>query len=334
MFRMYFVTIVILISACTNDNRQPDVSDIKVDVKIERFEQSFFSIDTNNLTTSLNDVRKRFPAFYPVFMLHILGLNEKDPSGVFIIRNVVSSYGNINDQIEKKYNNLKWLQKELTQNLKYVKYYYPQYPIPRFITFIGTLDAPGIVLTHQYLGIGLHQFAGKDFPVYKTQELQQLYPAYISRRFDKEYITPNCFKAIADDIYPDKSIGKPLIEQMVEKGKQWYLLDHFLPDTHDTLKTGYTNKQLDWITANEGNVWSYLIKNENIYSIEPHVIQTYIGEAPFTQGMPEISPGNVGQWIGWRIIKNFAEDNEKLTLQQVLQTPAKTIFQEAKYRPK
>ena len=34
---------------------------------------------------------------------------------------------------------------------------------------------------------------------------------------------------IVDDLFPDQSNGKPLIEQMVEKGKQWYLLDKFLP---------------------------------------------------------------------------------------------------------
>jgi uncharacterized protein YjaZ len=50
--------------------------------------------------------------------------------------------------------------------------------------------------------------------------------------------------------------------------------------------------------------------------------------------MPESSPGNIGQWIGWRIVQQYAQKNEKLTLQQVLQTPARTIFQGAAYKPK
>ena len=41
-------------------------------------------------------------------------------------------------------------------------------------------------------------------------------------------------------------------------------------------------------------------------SLNPAVIQTYIGEGPFTQGFSqEYSPGNIGQWIGWQIIKKF-----------------------------
>jgi uncharacterized protein YjaZ len=112
------------------------------------------------------------------------------------------------------------------------------------------------------------------------------------------------------------------------------LLDHFLPDAHDTLKTGFSKTQLDWVQGNEGNVWSYIIQNENIYSIEPTVIQIYMGEAPFTQNMPQSSPGNIGQWIGWQIVKRFANSSDTLTLQKVLQAPAKKVFEGAKYRPK
>jgi hypothetical protein len=140
-------------------------------------------------------------------------------------------------------------------------------------------------------------------------------------------------KAVVDDVYQDRSTGKPLIEQMIEKGKQWFLLDHFAPDAADSVKTGFTQKQLDWVTENEGNIWPLVLK-ENLYSIEPAVIQTYIGEAPFTQNMPQASPGNIGQWIGWRIVQRFAERDEKLSVQEVMQTPAKAIFEGANYRPK
>jgi uncharacterized protein YjaZ len=46
------------------------------------------------------------------------------------------------------------------------------------------------------------------------------------------------------------------------------------------------------------------------------------------------TPGNIGQWIGWRIVEKFAERNSKMSIQEILSTPARTIFQEAKYKPK
>jgi hypothetical protein len=333
MHKLLITATIVLFFSCRNKD-VPDVSHIKVDVQIDRFEKAFFGIDTTNLAGGLAHLRNAYPNFYPTFMRDILQVNPGDTASFAIINTIIRSYSSFNDSIQQKYSNLDWLQLELNYSFKYVKYYYPDYNVPRIITFLGTLDAPGIVLAPGYLAIGLQQYAGKNFSAYQTADVQQLYPAYISRRFDREYISVNCMKAVADDIYPDRSVGRPLMEQMVEKGKQWYLLDHFSPDAPDSAKTGYTQKQLDWVEENEGNAWAYIVKNENLYSIEPHVVQNYIGEAPFTQNMPETSPGNIGQWIGWRIVQQFAAHNKKLTLQQVLQTPARTVFEGARYRPK
>lgn len=332
MYKIFIALCLVFFFSCKSKDT-PDVSHIDVDVQIERFEKAFFSIDTVNIAQGLTGLRNAYPTFYPTFMRDILGVNPKDTATFPVIKNVLSSYRSLNDTIQEKYSNLAWLQNELVYDFRFVKYYYPAYNIPRVVTFIGTLDAPGIVLTPQYLGIGLHQYAGKNFSGYQLPDVQQLYPAYISRRFDKEYISANCMKAVVDDVYPDKSTGRPLIEQMIERGKQWFLLDHFAPDAADSVKTGFTQKQLDWVTENEGNIWPVVLK-ENLYSIEPSVIQTYIGEAPFTQNMPQASPGNIGQWIGWRIVQKFAERDKKLSVQEVMQTPAKVIFEGANYRPK
>jgi len=89
------------------------------------------------------------------------------------------------------------------------------------------------------------------------------------------------------------------------------------------------------VEENEGNIWAYIVKNENdIYSIDPATIQTYIGEAPNTQVMTESAPGNIGQWVGWRIVKEYADKHKDFSVQQILEAPAKTIFEEAKYKPK
>lgn len=335
MIRIYVFTIFVLLIACKNGKDKPDVSDIKVEIKLERFEQDFFKIDSNNIAAGLNGLSNKFPKFYPFFIRDILQIVPADTSSIAIIKNLLMGYGPINDSIQKKYKDLDWLQEELTGSFKYVKHYYPDYKIPGIITYIGTFDVPGVVLTPDYIGIGLHQFAGKNFSVYQLDPIQQMYPSYISRRFDKEYMSAACMKAIADDVYPEKSVGRPLIEQMVEKGKQWFLLDKFLPDTPDSIKTGYSKKQMEWVEENEGNIWAYIVKNENdIYSIDPATIQTYIGDSPSTQVMTEAAPGNIGQWVGWRIVQEYANKHAELPVQKILNVPAKTIFEEARYRPK
>ena len=333
MYKWSFVAIIVLFLSCGDGKAKPDVSGIDVSVTLQRFEQDFFKIDTNNVVQGLVGLQRAYPQFYPVFMQDILQLPPTGAEAMSIIKTIVTSYRSLNDSIQKKYPSMGWLQKDLEQNFKYVKYYYPNYKLPNIITFIGTLDAPGAVLTPTHLGIGLHQYAGKTFSAYQSADVQQMYPAYISRRFDREYMVANSLRAIADDVYPDQSVGRPLIEQMVEKGKQWYLLQHFAPDAADSAITGFTAQQLDWAENNEGNIWGFIIR-ENLYSIEPHVIQTYIGEAPYTQGMPQESPGNIGAWVGWRIVQQFADKNGELTLQQILATPAKAVFEGAQYKPK
>ena len=184
---------------------------------------------------------------------------------------------------------------------------------------MGPLDAPGVALTGSGIAVGLHQFGGKDFPPYQSMEAQQLFPAYISRRFEPQYIVVNCMKAVIEDIYPDRSGARGLVEQMIEKGKQWWLLDKFLPGTPDSLKTGFTKQQLNWCEGNEGMIWNDIITTQkDLYTKDPMAVQNYLGEAPFTQSLGPSSPGNVGQWIGWQIVKKFADKNSSMSVPDVL----------------
>ncbi|HLG40626.1 MAG TPA: hypothetical protein VI461_13200 [Chitinophagaceae bacterium] len=334
-----FVVLLALTSfaACNTNKNIPDVSDIKVDIKLERFDEDFFKIDSNNITEGLRQLQKTYPGFYNDYMQGILGVSgvETDSSTWMMTRVILGNYASLYTAVIPKFSNTSKLEADLKKGFQFVKYYFPDYKLPGIITFIGTLDAPGMIITEHYIAVGLHQAAGKEFPGYQLKDVIDLYPTYISRRFDREYVPANCMKAIVQDLFPDKSNGKALVEQMIEKGKQWWLLDKFMPETADSLKTGYTKLQLDWCRQNEGLIWSWIVKNEDINTTNPTVIQNYIGEGPFTQNFsPELSPGNIGQWIGWQIVKKFAGNNPKLKPEEMMRTDARKILEEAKYKPK
>jgi len=328
--------IVILLFSCNNQSNIPDVSDIRMDITLERFEQGFFSIDTNSISSGLLKVRSQYPDFYSDFMQNILGVSgsQLDTATLSVSKRFLSSYYSLARELEKKFSNTTNIETGIKHGFQFVKYYFPNYEIPGLVTYIGPLDAPGVALTRTRIAIGLQQYAGKDFPVYQTAEVQQMYPAYLSRRFDPLYIPANCIKLVIDDLFPDRSTGKPLIEQMIEKGKQWWLLDKLMPNTADSLKTGYTKRQLDWCQQNEGLIWNYFVSNENLETIEPDMIQNYIGESPATQGMSGASPGNIGQWVGWQIVKKFAGKNSSLKPGEIMNTTTRKILTEEKYKPK
>jgi hypothetical protein len=229
---------------------------------------------------------------------------------------------------------MKTMEEGLRRGFQYTAYYFPQYKLPpKVVSYIGPFDAPGVAITRYTLAIGLQLYAGKNFPFYLSTQGQDLFPLYISRRFEPEYVVPNCMKAIAEDIYPDLSSSRTLMEQMIEKGKNWWLVDQLLPETADSLKTGFTQRQLNWCLGNEGQIWNFFL-DQNLYSLEPDLIKNFIGDGPYTQGMPEASPGNIGQWVGWRIVQKYVSMHPDLTPPQLLKIPAKQIFEEAKYKPK
>ncbi len=331
-----FFLVLIFFVGCTN-SKGPNVSNIKVDIPIERFDKSFFNIDTNNTVAGLNELMRNHPDFYTDFMQHILGVSGSDTNKVTldVSKFFIRGYSPMYQSLSKKYSDVSWLQKDIQKTFQYVKYYFPDYKTSKIIFFVGPLDAPGVALTGSGIAVGLHQFGGKDFPAYQSMEAQQLFPAYISRRFEPQYIVVNCMKAVIEDIYPDRSGAKGLVEQMIEKGKQWWLLDKFLPTTPDSLKTGFTEQQLNWCEANEGLVWNdIIVTQKDLYTKDPMAIQNYIGEAPFTQSLGPSSPGNIGQWIGWQIVKKFADKNSSVSVTDVLKTDARKILEEAKYKPK
>ncbi|HUQ66635.1 MAG TPA: hypothetical protein VM101_10790, partial [Flavitalea sp.] len=238
---------------------------------------------------------------------------------------------------------IKLQEEQITDGLKHVKYYFPNYDLPHsIITFIGPMDAYfegstggyGDVITTEGLAVGLQLHLGKNFSMYTSEMGLSLFPSYISRKFSPEYIPVNAMKNIIDDLYPDQSADKTLIEQMVEKGKRIYLLSLLMPETPDTLKIGYTAQQLKGCRENEGLIWNYFVKNGLLFNNDPSLIKNYIGDSPNTPEFGEGAPGNIGLFTGWKIVLKYMEKKTDVPPDQLMKTDAKKLFEESKYRPK
>jgi hypothetical protein len=327
-----------LLMACGNRRNIPDTSHILVNVDIDRFDRAFFAMDSNHVAQGLYRLNQQFPYFLNDFTYNILGAGPLSDTNQVLLpatRQFLTSYLPVKDSIEGQFQDLGWLQNELRRGFKLLKFYFPSYPLPsKIVVFIGPFDAPGVALTRYALAIGLQLYAGNNFTFYTSVQGQELFPRYISRRFEKPYIIVNCISAISEDLFPDKSQGKSLIEQMIQKGKYWWLTDLLLPETADSLKTGFTQKQLAWCKGNEGLIWNFILQNTDIYTVDPDLIKNYIGEAPNTDGMPDVSPGNIGPWIGWQIVSKYAGNHPTLSPEEIMKTDARKIFDDAKYKPK
>ena len=334
---LLLIIVIVLTISCNNNKNVPDVSSIKVDVNIKRFEQDFFKIDTNKIGNSLNEINKKYPSFLPDYLYKILGLTPPEDTVIAQTKLFLkdSIYNNIYELAEKKFNNFNDTKKELTLALKLVKYYFPKYQPPTNVyTFIGPLDGVGTAITSDHsFAVGLQGYLGKDYPAYQLGYIVQTYPSYKSRRFEPQYISTNCIKNVIEEIFPNPSNGRPLVERIIEEGKRMYLLDALLPYTADTIKTGYTQSQLDQCYKNEKNIWAFFIQGNLLFEREPSLINPYVTDGPKTQELSETSPGNIGQFTGWQIVKAYMKSHQKLSMQELMQTPTMNIFNEVSYNP-
>ncbi len=334
---LFFLAGFFFLAACSNENR-PNTSDISVNTSIERFDLAYFSLDSNNLQEGMKKLGNQFPWFIQDFTANILGagpFSDSNPHLPIINRQFFTSYYPVAELIKEKMPNLNSTEKELNKAFKNLKYYFPDFQMPRLISYLGPFDAPGVALTDSAIAIGLQLYAGSDFPFYTSQQGQELFPYYISRRFEKAYIPANVIKAVMTDLYPDRSAGFPLLEKMIEQGKYWWLAKQLLPDSPDSLITGFTGTQLEFCEKNEGLIWSQFLQSEFLYTTDPSIQKLYLGEAPGTQGLPPAAPGNIGQWVGMRIVTEYVNKQDSTTTpRKLMQLSPREILDASKYKPR
>lgn len=325
--------LLLVFVACKSKPTAPDVSKISVKLKVQRFEDAFFGLDTNHLEEALNELERNYPGFAKDFLYNIMGTSPA--TAVNDIKSFGNSYRLMYDSAKQHFSNFQPVADQVELGLKYVKYYFPNYTVPtNLVTFIGPINSYGNIITTDALAVGLQLYMGRDYSLYKTDMGQQLYPSYLSRRFEQAYIPVNCMNNIIEDLYPNKSLGMALIDQLVETGKRQYVLDHFLPNLPDSLKLGYTGPQVADCNSNESNIWAFFIQNNLLYVTEPEITKEYMNEAPNTPALGSNFPGFIGRFVGWKIVQKYMENHTGLDLAKLMDTPARKIFEEAKYKPR
>jgi hypothetical protein len=334
----YFITIILVsvLFCCNNGDKIPDVSNIKVDIKTQRFEEDLFKKDADSLVLKMDKLQAAYPSFGENFFSTILNVDPKWNADTVInyINGFITTYNPVFDSTKKIYSNFATYEAEIKKGLQFVKHYFPQYKIPeKLITYIGPLDGYGDILSDDAIIVGLHHHLGSNFSLYQSEMVQQVYPSYITNRFTPDYVAVNAMKNIVNDIYPEKLEDKSLLQQMVEKGKHLYILSKILPKTKEDLLIGYTEQQLKDCYSHEKAIWDLFVQNNFLQTIDNNVIKNYIGESPKTQELGEASPGNIGSYAGWQIVKKYMQKNSSITLQQLIALDNETIFSEAKYKP-
>lgn len=330
-----FFFIVALIS-CKGE-RRVDVSQIDVDVTIERFDQALDSLRPDNSLQKNREWIQRYGFFYADYMQYLLEAGNPQDSVALasVLRQVIATddFNTLKASVAETYPDLKVQERGLTDAFRHLKYYFPEITVPRVISFFSGF-AVQTPVGQDYLGIGLDMFLGADSKFYPA--LRESIPAYLSRRFTPENIVPRVTESyIREELYPQNELDVSLLQHMVYHGKVLYVMDQVMPDVADSLKIGYTDAQWAWANRFERDVWAWFLQENLLFESDYNRIQKYLGEAPFT---PELGEHNesapkLGLFIGWRIVQRYMERHPETTLKDLLAiSDAQVILEGSRYR--
>ncbi len=326
-----------MLAGCKN-RKDVDVSDIELDVKIERFDRELAALTPKELPAKIPTLQKRYDPFFSDYMQSMLSVGSTaDTTYYNNLRTVLNNkdYNALKTEVLKTFPDLKETEEKLTDAFKHVKYYYPQQKIPRFISFLSGF-AVQVPIGNNYVGIGLDMFLGGDSKFYPA--LRQSIPLYISRKFSPENITPRVMETYTrEELFPEPDDLKTFLDRMIYNGKVLYFLDATMPELADSSKIGYTTAQMEWCKGYEAGIWGYFLENNLLYETDYLKVQKYLTEAPFTPGIGEKndSAPKLGIFSGWQIVRKYMEENDDVTLQELMaDTDYQKILTKSGYKPK
>jgi len=311
------IVLVCCLFSCDEENAvEKEIASIETKVLIDRFDQIFASATPKDLPELKDD--------YP-FMF-----SDRYPDSFWIDKMNDSLHQELSFEVNKKYKNFDAIKNEISQLFQHLKYYFPEFNEPRVLTYVSEVkyrdkvfvtDTIALIALDTYLGEG-HKFYGN---------IQN----YLRQNFTQNQIIPDMAHEYAKK-YTYQLKKKTLLEEMIYHGKLLYFKDKIIPFKTDEEKIGYTSQELSWAKENESEVWRYFVSRELLYYTDSKLPARFINPAPFSKFYLELdgeSPGRLGQYIGWEIVRAYMKNNN-VSLNRMLITDAETIFKEAKFKPR
>jgi gliding motility-associated lipoprotein GldB len=317
MKKVFIVLLLIGLVSCKKESKiEREIEKIPVVFKVERFDKIFYESQPSDL----KQIQSQYPFFFP----------EGNEDTVWTNKLSNPLLRELYNEVQFRYGNLTSLEEDLTSFFGYVQYYFPKYKTPRVITLISEVDLDAKAIYADSIAlIALDCYLGNEHRFYAD------FPKFKRINFDENQILPDLVTSFSyGKIAPP--MDKNLLSIMIYHGKELYLKDKLIPNFTDAAKIAYTEEQMAWCKENEEQMWRYFIENNLLYEANVKNEHRFINDAPFSKFYLEIdneSPGRVGQWLGWQIVRSYMENNDT-SLTDMLAMDAKTLFERSKYKPK
>lgn len=289
----------------------------KIDISVERFDRFF--AETNRY--ELPKLKKAYPFMFPKSIADSIWMDKVNDT----------LQQELSGEVDKVFSNYKEIEEELEDLLTYINYYFPELKTPRVITTTSNVDYRNrVIVTDTIVLLALDAYLGKDHYFYQS------IPKYISKDLRKEQIVVDVAEEYAKK-YVFQPERKTLLDEMIYFGKILYFKDKVIPFKLENERISYTQEELNWVDNNESSVWQYFVERELLYSTNSKLPNRFINPAPFSkfylEGIDDESPGKIGQYMGWQIVKAYMENNDT-AFKDMLIMNAEELFNKSKFKPK
>jgi gliding motility-associated lipoprotein GldB len=315
---LFFLVFTAMIFSCKNDNKlESDIAKINTDVHIERFDLLFGKVTYQ----SLPDLKRAYPFMF----------SEKYQDSFWISKISDTLQKHLFNEVEKEFLNISDTQLEIESLFNHLKYNFPEFYPPRVITTTSDVDYRNrVIVTDTIAVIALDTYLGANHEFYEN------IPKYIREDLKKDQIVVDLAIAYAEK-YIYQAPNKTFLDEMIYFGKQLYFSDVVIPFKTEASRIGYTQEQLDWAIANESYVWRYFVERELLFSTDTKLTGRFITPAPFSkfylEDIDSESPGRLGQYMGWQIVRAYMERNDDSLKEMLLKSPEE-IFNNSKFKPR
>ncbi len=322
---------VLFITSCNRNDFKIDVSGVDLNLTVNRFDVEMFNMDADSIYYFIPEMQKKYGDFFGIYNVQIIGVGLPEQKEYFnnltdfyFYCDQMDLYGKVLDIFPP---NDSYIKKSLTEAFKHYKYYFPNDSIPVINTCISGFNI-SVFTGENFIGISLDKYLG-NFEPYKG-----MFEKYMVRRMKKEMLPVDVMKAWGMSKYPYNDSINTVMSKMIYEGKLQYFLDAMLPETSDTLKWSYTSLQWGWANEYEQNIWDYLVSEDLLFSKDIMNIKTFTDEAPFTTPFQNQSAPRAGNFIGYKIVNSFMENNKDITLEEFMKIDDYMyIYNNAYYAP-
>lgn len=313
-----FLAGLVLLSSCRERDQVADaVAKIPMDLEIARFDREFSKATPGELPA----LKEKYPYLFP----------RQYPDSIWVAKMTDTLQLELNAEVERHFGDFRAGEAGLESLFRHITYYFPDFEPPKVVTLVSDVRyQERVLLADTLLLIGLDNYLGKDHRFYGG--LQR----YIAASLEEKYLLSDVASAFSKTVLPYPN-ERSFLAKMVYYGKELYLKDRLLPEASDGQKIGYTPEEMAWAQANEEQMWRYFVERDLLYDTGSDLERKFLDPAPFSKFGLELdneSPGRLGRYVGWQIVRAYMERNDGQSLEGLLDMEAEELFKKSNYKPR